>query len=64
METPALKIHREVEPKKEKLLHRIAHRDIPQLDAKGKILKTILVKEDHYIDEKTAKAIEASYGKL
>ena len=52
LETPALKIHREVEAKKDKLLNRISHRDIPQLDAKGKELKTILVKEDHYIDEK------------
>ena len=64
LETPALKIHREVEAKKDKLINRIAHRDIPQLDAKGKELKTILVKEDHYIDEKWAKAIEACYGKL
>jgi hypothetical protein len=52
LETPALKIHREVEAKKEKLINRIAHRDIPQLDAKGNPLKTILVKEDAYIDEK------------
>jgi hypothetical protein len=41
-----------VEAKKDKLINRIAHRDIVQLDAKGKELKTVLIKEDHYIDEK------------
>ncbi len=64
LETPALKIHREVPPKKEMLVNRIAHRNIYALDAKGKQLKTIIVKEDHYIDEKAAKEIEKMYGKL
>jgi len=64
LETPALKIHREVPAKKEILLNRIAHRDICELDAKGKKLKKIIVKEDHYIDEKSAKIIEKMYGKL
>ncbi len=64
LETPALKIHRDVEAKKDQLVNRIAHRDIPELDAKGKILKKIIVKEDTYIDEKTAKEIEKQYGKL
>jgi DNA-directed RNA polymerase subunit beta len=53
-----------VEAKKDKLINRIAHRDIPALDAKGKALKTILVKEDQYINEKSAKEIERCYGKL
>lgn len=64
LETPALKIHREVPAKKELLVNRIAHRDIHALDAKGKELKTIIVKEDQYIDEKAAKEIEKMYGKL
>ena len=64
METPALKIHREVPAKKESLVNRIAHRDIHELDAKGKQLKRVIVKEDHYIDEKSAKEIEKIYGKL
>ncbi|MEI6773424.1 MAG: hypothetical protein WCL18_00930 [bacterium] len=64
METPALKIYREVPAKKEILTNRIAHRDIYELDAKGKQLKSIIVKEDHYIDEKAAKEIEKIYGKL
>jgi len=64
LETPALKIHREVAPKKDELINRIAHRDICELDAKGKQLKKIIVKEDHYIDEKSAKIIEKMYGKL
>ncbi len=64
METPALKIYREAAPKKETLINRIAHRDICALDAKGKALKTVIVKEDHYIDEKSAKEIERCYGKL
>jgi hypothetical protein len=46
------------------LINRIAHRDIHELDAKGKELKGIIVKEDHYIDEKSAKEIEKVYGKL
>ncbi len=64
LETPALKINREVQPKKELLINRIAHRDIHELDAKGKQLKRVIVKEDHYIDEKSAKEIEKNYGKL
>lgn len=48
----------------EKLVNRIAHRDVHELDAKGKELKSVIVKEDHYIDEKAAKIIEKNYGKL
>ena len=64
LETPALKIHREVPAKKSELINRIAHRDIYELDAKGKQLKKTIVKEDKYIDEKSAKIIEKMYGKL
>ena len=64
LETPALKIYREVPAKQEALVNRIAHRDIHELDAKGKELKAVIVKEDHYIDEKSAKQIEKLYGKL
>ena len=64
LETPALKIYREVPAKQDMLVNRIAHRDIHELDAKGKQLKTIIAKEDTYIDEKAAKQIEKIYGKL
>ncbi|MFA7298417.1 MAG: hypothetical protein WC010_02110 [Candidatus Absconditabacterales bacterium] len=64
LETPALKIYREVPAKQDMLINRIAHRDVHELDAKGKELKAIIVKEDHYIDEKIAKQIEKMYGKL
>jgi len=64
LETPALKITREVLAKKDLLINRIAHRDIHDLDAKGKELKKVIVKEDSYIDEKSAKEIEGIYGKL
>ncbi len=64
LETPALKITREVPAKRELLINKIAHRDIHDLDAKGKELKGIIVKEDHYINEKAAKEIEKIYGKL
>lgn len=64
LETPALKIYREVPAKQDMLVNRIAHRDIHELDTKGKQLKTIIVKEDTYIDEKAAKQIEKIYSKL
>lgn len=63
LETPALKIFREVDAKKSQLIHRIADRDIFALDAKGNETKKLIVAEDTYIDEKTAEAIETSYGK-
>jgi hypothetical protein len=64
LETPAFKIHREVVAQKDLLINRIAHRDIFQLDKNGKPTKTIIVKEDSYIDEKSAKEIEKNYLKL
>lgn len=64
LETPALKIHREVQAQKELLLNRIAHRDIFELDAKGKPSKKIITKEDSYIDEKAAEIIAKQYSKL
>lgn len=64
LETPALRVHREAQPKKESLVNRIAHRDIFELDAKGNPTKKVIVKEDAYIDEKAAKIIEKNYGKL
>ena len=63
LETPALKIFRQVSPKKSELVHRIAHRDICELDGKGNETKKIIVSEDSYIDEKQAEAIEKFYGK-
>ncbi|MFC2695623.1 MAG: DNA-directed RNA polymerase subunit beta [Candidatus Absconditicoccaceae bacterium] len=64
LETPALKIFREVEPKAESLVGRIAHRDIYELDAKGNPSKKVIIKENEVIDEKIATALEKSYGKL
>lgn len=64
LETPALKILKEVEPKEDKLLNRISHRDIFELDAKGKPTKKLIVKEDQYIDKDIAKKIAKMYGPL
>ncbi len=64
LETPALKIHREAEPKKDTLINKIAHRDIFELDAKWNATKKLIVKEDSYIDSKSADIIEKQYGKL
>jgi len=64
LETPALKIFREVEPKAESLVGRIAHRDIYELDAKGNPSKKVIIKENEVIDEKIATALEKAYGKL
>ena len=64
LETPALKIFREVEPKAESLVGRIAHRDIYELDAKGNPSKKVIIKENEVIDEKIAAALEKVYGKL
>ena len=64
LETPALKIFREVEPKAESLFGRIAHRDIYELDAKGNPSKKVIIKENEVIDEKIAAALEKAYGKL
>ncbi len=64
LETPALKVFRQVDPKKECLLNRIAHRDIFELDAKGNETSKVLVQEDTYIDEAIAEKIEKMYGKF
>jgi DNA-directed RNA polymerase subunit beta len=64
LETPALKLFHEVAPKADNLLHRISRRPIYELDAKGKETKKMIIDEDQYIDEKTAKVIEKHYAKL
>jgi len=64
LETPAFKVYREVVPKIDVLLDKIAHRDIMELDIKGKETKKILVKEGEYIKEVASKKIEKQYGKL
>jgi len=56
VETPAMKLIKEVIAKADKLVNRIADSDI-------KDGKKILVKDGNYIDEKTAKAIEKVHGK-
>ena len=64
LETPALKIFRQVSPKKSELIHRIAHRDICELDWKWNPTKKVIASEDSYINEKQAEIIEKFYGKL
>jgi len=64
LETPALKLFKDVNPNKLDLVWRIAHRDIFELDAKGKATKKLIVKEDSYIDEKSAVIIEKQYKKF
>lgn len=64
LETPALKILREADPKVDSLIGRIAHRDIYELDAKGNPTKKLIIGEDKLIDKKAAEAIEKFYGKL
>lgn len=63
LETPAFKVAKEVEAKKELLVNRVADRDIVELDAKWKETKKVIVKEDNLIDEKAAATIEKMYGK-
>ncbi|MCK9467437.1 MAG: hypothetical protein M0P94_03850, partial [Candidatus Absconditabacterales bacterium] len=64
LETPAFKVQKDVPAKKDKLLNRIADRDIFELDSRGKATKTIITKEDNLIDKKSAEKIEKFYGKL
>jgi DNA-directed RNA polymerase subunit beta len=63
LETPALKIFREVDAKKDQLVNRIAGVDIFEIDAKGTPTKKLIIAEDEYIDEKAALQIEKFYGK-
>lgn len=64
LETPALKLYHEVAPKAELLVNRITRRPVYELDAKGKETKKMIIDEDQYIDEKSAKLIEKHYAKL
>lgn len=63
LETPALKVFKEVAAKVDTLVNRIADRDVFDLDAKWHPTKTVLVHEDSYITEEIAKKIEKAYGK-
>lgn len=63
LETPALRLYHEVAAKAGLLVNRITRRPVHELDAKGKETGKIIIDEDQYIDEKTAKAIEKHYGK-
>ena len=58
LETPAIRVWKEVRAKKEELVNKIADEDI--LDKNG----NIIVKDNEYIDEEAAEKIEAEYGKL
>lgn len=63
LETPALKIFRAVDAKKDQLVHRIADRDMFELDAKGNpIPSKLIVAEDEYITEAMAAKIEKFYA--
>ncbi len=62
--TPALKVYKTVAPKEDLLVHRVADRDIFELDAKWKPTKKIIVKEDEYITSAHAKKIVKFYAKL
>ncbi len=64
IETPALTIFQDAAPHVADLVNKIASRDIFELDAKGNETKKLIVKEDHYIDEASAKLIEKFYAKL
>ncbi len=63
LETPAFKVSKEVDAKKSKLVNRIADRDICELDAKWNPTKKVIVKEDNFIDAKSAEKIEKIYSK-
>ena len=64
LETPAYKVYKDVPAQKDKLINRIADRDIFELDAKWNPTKTVIVKEDNLIDQKSAEKIEKTYWKL
>jgi DNA-directed RNA polymerase subunit beta len=59
LETPALSIFHTATPRD--ILNKIARKDIYAVDNNGKPTKKVLVKEDHYIDEDAALAIQQSY---
>ena len=63
LETPAFKVWKEVQAKKDLLINKIADRDIVELDAKWKETKKVIVAEDNMIDEKAAATIEKMYWK-
>ncbi len=58
IETPAIKVQKEVPAKKEDLINRIADEDI--VDKKG----NVIVKDGDYIGKKEAEKIEKEYSKL
>ncbi|GHW02613.1 DNA-directed RNA polymerase subunit beta [candidate division SR1 bacterium] len=63
LETPALKVFRTVDAKRDQLINRIADRDIFELDSKGKETKKLIVAEDEYITSSAATQIEKMYPK-
>ncbi len=63
LETPALKILKEVEVDEAKLENRIADRDVFEFDAKWKETKKLIVKEDCIITKEIAKKIVKSHKK-
>ncbi len=63
LETPAFKVSKEVDAKQSKLINRIADRDIFELNSKWETTSKVIVKEDKYIDKKSAEKIEKMYSK-
>lgn len=64
LETPALRIHREVSPKKSELVDRIANQDIFELAANWKATTKLIVADSEYITTEMADTIEKQYWKL
>lgn len=63
LETPSLKILKEVAIDEKKLVNRIADRDVFELDTKWHPTKKLIIKEDNMIDEAIAKKIVKSHKK-
>ncbi len=64
LETPALKVYKDVLVSVKELENKIAHRDIYELDSKWNKTKKIIIKEWEYITKDIAKKIEKFYWKF
>jgi len=61
LETPALRVTHELDPKKSELINRITRDDWYELDKSGKKTQKLIIAEDRYIDEKAAELLEKHY---
>ncbi len=64
LETPALRVTHELDPKKSELINRITRDDWYELDKSGKKTQKLIIAEDRYIDEKAAELLEKHYWPL